>query len=228
MDELNTEPSNGEMQGAQNAQDTATALEPAPRDFQELSLAEVVGQLVRHPVQAVTAMRQTLQRPLQGGTAGEDLPILAVGRSAPKGAAAPKPAFDWQTLQPLLASGSAFMLALLGSLILVTSNSPDSNGNLLLGAIPLLLGATLLAIIAARTYHFAPLPPLAVEEPPTAFGTGRAFVDANRLRITLAGVAVILALGSWVFNTPNQFTQVGVFFLVMSLVIPTAGLLDRD
>src|SRR5258708_37134710 len=114
MDELNTEPSNGEMQGAQNAQSTSTPLEPITRDFQELSLAEVVGQLVRHPVQAVTAMRQTLQRPVPSGTAGEDLPILAVGRSAPRGAAAPKPHFGWQTLQPLLASGSAFLLALVG------------------------------------------------------------------------------------------------------------------
>src|SRR5258708_139792 len=99
MDELNTEPSNGEMQDAPNAQDTATALEPA-RDFQELSLAEVVGQLVRHPVQAVTALRRTLQRSVPDGTTGKDLPILAVGRSAPRGAAS-KPAFDWQTLQPL-------------------------------------------------------------------------------------------------------------------------------
>src|SRR5258707_6313376 len=116
MDELNTEPSNGEMQ---DAQDTATSLEPATRDFQELSLAEVVGQLVRHPVQAVTAMRQTLQRPVSEGTAGEDLPPLAVGRSVPRGAAAPKSAFDWPTLQTLLASGSAFMLVPLWALILV-------------------------------------------------------------------------------------------------------------
>src|SRR5450432_1941052 len=171
VDDLNSEQPNSAQDDPQEDYDSLANSEAPLRDFEDLSLAELVGELVRRPVEALSALRQTLQRRTSASAEDEYFdPAQAIGQSikvAP--VRAPKrrtvrtlPAIDWRAQQPLLASGTAFLLALLGSLILVTSKSPQGDGNLIIGAIPLLLGATLLSIIAARTYTFLPLPPLEI------------------------------------------------------------------
>jgi hypothetical protein len=44
----------------------------------------------------------------------------------------------------------------------------------------------------------------------------------------LGGMALVWAVGSWLFNSNNTFTPVGVFCWIMSIITLIAALLDRD
>ncbi len=216
---------------------------PTSRRYEDLSLAEFLGYLLRHPLQAWTGLSQSLERqPVTEPIA--DLPDVRKARAI---YATRQPrTLDWEQLKPALYMGGAFLLALIGSCILAFSRGSEQDGNLLPGGILLLAGAAILAVFASRDLELSRIPPL-VREPVThspldapttsdtvsdVVGTRRFniedFLYDNRLRFILAGLSVLWLLGSWIFNADNQFTTPGVICWVMSIVTLIGLFGDQD
>ncbi|MCC7446031.1 MAG: hypothetical protein IT324_01380 [Anaerolineae bacterium] len=222
---------------------------PPLRTFDELSLAEVAGQLLWHPRRTWLELMDTLSRlpepPADLTAESTDALDSLRPRSAYRPAlAADVPvsvlprvdlsAIDWKMLAPLIGMGVALLVALIGALIVPTGrntviNLPDgtvvpNRTSLWIGGLLMLAASAGLAVIAARTLTLPRLEPLETPARPARAGD-RSMLS---LRIALMAVATLWTLGSWLFNVDNSFTPMGIFCWLISIITWTVALLDRD
>ncbi|MEP7285553.1 MAG: hypothetical protein ABI947_07275 [Chloroflexota bacterium] len=203
------------------------------RDFGDLTLLEMLPLLVRHPVDTVGALRDIIN-PSVPRALGEPryalagVPITSVRRPYVEVRRSAVRTFDLSKIRPLLGLGITLIIALVGSLILVNSKGTTADGNILIGGPLLLIGGIGMAIITARGVRFVSLPPLVAQPPNATFATLLEFINTYWLRIALFAIAGLWAVGSWLFNTDNNFTGIGVFCWVMSAATLAGALLDRD
>ena len=206
--------------------------EPTSRRYEDLSLAEFLGQLVRNPARALSGLSGALERPPEPPSP----PVADLGDLVRRdltfgGRVQRRAALTWEDLRPAAMLAGAFLLALVGSQIMVSARGEDQNFALALGGIPLLIGAAILASFALRDLDLERIPPLkkdlvdeATPQPVAQDTAARAYPS----RLVLGGLAALWALGSWVFNANNQFTTLGVVCWIMSIVTLIAALADRD
>jgi len=223
---------------------------PPLRAFEELSLAEVAGQLLWHPRRTWLELMDTLSRlpepPADLVAEGTDTALeSARPRSAYRPAFAtdvpvsvvPRVdlrAIDWKMLAPLIGMSVALLVAIIGALIMPTGrnavvNLPDgtivpNRTSLWIGGILMLAASAGMAFIAARILPLPRMEPLETPERPARAGD-RSMLS---LRIALMAVATLWTLGSWLFNVDNSFTPMGIFCWIISIITWTVALLDRD
>jgi hypothetical protein len=192
------------------------------RTFENLSLAELIGQLLRRPGSTFSALTETLRsedsfydKPVQGGASATVIRVPQVRRSA----------IEWEQFRPLALLGGLLLIALVGSFILVSSRGTLQDGNLFVGGLLLLFSAAGITYLTAIDYHLLRLPPLKIVDETPA---GQDFFATHGLRIMLVGMALVWGAGSWFFNTNNKFTTIGVVCWIMSVVTLIAALLDRN
>src|ERR1041385_500645 len=160
-DELNT---NAEL-GSNEQQP-----EPEMRRFEDLSLAELIGQLLRRPTNTLGGLQETLRSngdaqyieesfdvdSAEDGTQGLRSPVRVVPVR--------RLTIELDSLRPLALLGGLLLIALVGSFILTTAKRDYSNITLIIGGSLMLLSTVGFAYITSTEYHTQRLPALKNDE----------------------------------------------------------------
>jgi hypothetical protein len=201
--------------------------EPLPvskRSIEDLSLSEALARLFRHPLQTWVGLSMVWSRPVAESAAASAAEILLVEERVRR----PAVAINWRATVALGLMGMAFLIALVGSLILTSSRDAAVDRNLPVGGALLLMGALAMAAVVIYTTPALRLAPLPTLLRPQSVPSSRDMLARVGLRIVLVVAGVLWTLGAWTFNRDNKFTATGVFCWIMSILTWTILLMDRD
>lgn len=223
--------------------------EARPRPIQpileDLTLGQALSRLFRAPRQIWPRLRETLNAlpedfvsvappaPFAESAASENGETMASATEAPSILSVLPSSFEfWR----VIFVGAVVALGLVGSILLqnLASRSAES---LPLGMVLLLMASVALAslyltgVVAlpnGRAERLAPLEPTAPRKRRELASPFESFMAKYGLRLALLVFAVVGAAGAWSFNGGNQFTTVGVFCWLVSVLCFVGLFADRD
>lgn len=202
------------------------ALPDDGRPFEDLTLAEALGQFRRAPVRTARALLAVMQPGSAQQVAGYRVPAAPAVESAPAPVAAEARAGDIETLRSrefalLAARVFAFAVVWRGT-ALMAGAAIRTEEAALIPALPFVV-VGLLIWLAAEVFVGRALPvPLQPEVRPTA--VSRLTRASMMQRLALAALGIVLVALTWTLNGGNRFTFPGVAAWLASIVVWTLAL----
>src|SRR5258708_7739085 len=129
-----------------------------PRSFADLSLMEVVGMLLVHPLATLDALQEMLRR--ENVYQAVSSARVVAGGSPAMVSVRPAQEIDWQRYLPTIYLGGLILLSLIGSIVLAASVGSPNIQPLILGGCLLLAGVIGAATIIGRSVEWPRLPAL--------------------------------------------------------------------
>jgi hypothetical protein len=197
------------------SQESSAAAVTPVRNFEELTLLEMLWVMIRHPFSSFGALASTLARPASGEVK-ERYYVAEIDEDA----------FDfrlwlqqlWSDLKPLLGMLFALFITLFASFLFVTTRQDGGEGILNFGLLLMFVGSVIMAVITARNFQIDRLPPLTFGVSPLPMQSTEPFLSRYGLRLALFGVSLLWTFGTWLFTAENNFGGVGMFCWVMSIL----------
>lgn len=229
--EVNPADSIDKPDGSQESEEAMPETEYVPRrSFEDLTLAEAIGQFFRAPQVTFQALRRVAQQPLRSRTGLDDVPALPpvvrpVVSSVGQLTTDEKAAFDQREAVKLGLQLSAFVIGLWGSSIL--ANAPLRTEALALDAgAPFLIVAFLLWLGAEIYGDWPSLRARRAQEPRPAApkSKSQAWDGLHPARVFMALGGLLTSLLAFRFTTNNLMTLPGFIAWMASVVLWVAAL----